>query len=152
MATSDALISADSLCGAMKALQDEDPRSVTLPNACLHSLVKYGKTEQHTRCFSVAVKNAQVLPPDKWELMQFPEDMPNPDHLPSGITVHPRNVLVDHITCGLMNDHQLQGMLGAKNELMAIRMYPPPNVDDASNYWSSFSDDLLEARKRFDAK
>tara|TARA_B100000963_G_scaffold148645_1_gene129647 strand:+ start:2686 stop:3144 length:459 start_codon:yes stop_codon:yes gene_type:complete len=152
MATSDALISANALCGAMKALQGDDPSSVTLPNACLHSLVNYGKTDQHTRCFSIALKNAQLLPPDKWELMVFPEEMPAPKELPDGVVVHSQNVLVDHITCGLMDKHQLQGMLGANNELMAIRMFPPPTVEDASKYWDTFSNDLLEARKRFDAK
>jgi len=152
MSTSDALISADSLCSAMKALQGEDPGTVTLPNAALHSLVRYGKTQQHTRCFSVAIKNAQVLPPEKWELMTFPDDMPAPENLPDGVKVHPRNVLVDHISCGLLNDHQLQGMLGASNELMAIRMHPPPDTEDASAYWGSFSEELLEARKQFDSK
>ena len=152
MATSDALMSADALSSAMKALQGEDPASVTLPNACLHSLVKYGKTKTHTRCFSVAVKNAQVLPPDKWELMAFPEPMPSPEKLPDGIEVHPTHVLVDHITCGLLHKHQLQGMLGASNELMAIRMFPPPDTEDASTYWANFSEELIEARKQFDAK
>ena len=152
MATSDALMSADALTSAMKALQAEDPGSVTLPNACLHSLVKYGKTGQHTRCFSVAVKNAQVLPSDKWELMSFPEPMPPPEKVPDGIDVHAQNVLVDHITCGLLHNHQLQGMLGPNNELLAIRMYPPPDVPDESAYWDKFSEELMEARKQFDAK
>ena len=152
MSTSDALISAKSLSSAMKALQADDPGSVTLPNACLHSLVKYGKTGVHTRCFSVALKNAQVLPPDKWELMAFPEPMPPPQKVPEGIKVHTQNVLVDHITCGLMHNNQLQGMLGPNNELMAIRMYPPPEVEDESSYWNNFSDELMQARKEFDDK
>ena len=103
------------------------------------------------RCFSVAVKNAHAMPEDKWEIMAFPEEMPEPAGLPDNVSVHPTYVCVDHITCGLLGKNQLQGVLGEANEIKAITMFPPEGVEDASSHWEAFAGDLSAAKKALDA-
>ena len=144
------LTSGAKLRHALVAAQDTDPRAASIPNMCSnHTIMLKGDQTRLFRCFSVALRRPHDLPPDKWEIVELPDDMPAPPShcLKQGCTVDPRRVVVDHITFGLLGDHRLQAAVGTYGELLAIRMFPPTQdtAEDASKYWSDFADRLKSA-------
>ena len=144
------LTSSQRLAHALVRAQDSDPRAASIPNMCAsHTVMLKNDKTRLFRCFSVSLRRPYDLPPDKWEIVELPDDMPAPPShcLKKGCTVDPRRVVVDHITFGLLADHRLQAAVGPKGELLAIRMFPPEQdtEEDASKYWSEFADRLKAA-------
>ena len=142
--------SGQKLAHALVQAQDADPRAATLPNMCSsHTIMLKDNANTLFRCFSVSLRRPHDLPPDRWEIVELPDAMPDPPShcLKKGCTVDARRVVVDHITFGLLADHRLQAAVGPKGELVAMRMFPPAadTEKDASEYWSQFADRLKAA-------
>ncbi len=139
------LTSGERLSHALATAQDADPRAATLPNMCSNEMIQLGEDGLLVRCFSVSLRRPHDLPPDRWELVTLPNELPPVSQVKRGCKVDNRRVMVDHITFGLMGDHRLQAAVGAKGEILAIRMYPPNEDVDAGEYWSGLADRIKSA-------
>ena len=119
----------------------DDPNSVMLPNACKGCVITL-KGGTRVRCFSTFIRDPPVMDESKWHLIQSPEDMPAPEGVED---VCSRAILVDHITGGLIGHNRMQMSMDDEGRLAAIRMYPPPGVDDADAYWEERAGSLHQA-------
>jgi len=71
--------------------------------------------------------------------MNTPKDMPTPADQPG---LHPTHIMVDDMTGAFIADNQVQILLGEDNELLALRLYPPAHITDASAYWEQAAEAL----------
>tara|TARA_Y100000996_G_scaffold364265_1_gene308395 strand:+ start:90 stop:566 length:477 start_codon:yes stop_codon:yes gene_type:complete len=135
------------LAHSMVEMQCMDPACITIPNMCANELIQL-EDKTATRCFSVALCRPHDLPPDRWELVKLPHRMPKLSGARKGLQLDAEHVMVDHITLGLFNNNRLQGVFNEKGGIIAMKMFPPDGVDDASEYWADAAQELDSARKQ----
>ena len=141
------------LTHVMERMQSSDYNSVTIPNMCTNEIVQLAD-KRLFRCFSVSLRRPHDLPPDRWELVKLPTQMPKLKKQ-KGIKmakVDNNHILVDHVTLGLLNKNSLQGVFDDKGSIQAIRMYPPETVENSSSYWDDKAEQLLQAQAQAQKK
>ena len=70
--------SGQKLAHALVQAQDADPRAATLPNMCSsHTIMLKDNANTLFRCFSVSLRRPHDLPPDRWEIVELPDAMPD---------------------------------------------------------------------------
>ena len=92
MATHGGLVSAPKLKLAIADAQSDDPRTVTLPNACPGSIVQLDDDTAY-RAFSVSMTTPNTLPPDQWNMIKLPAEMPKAES--ADIEVNSEFIIVD---------------------------------------------------------
>ena len=132
MATHGGLVSAPKLKLAISEAQSDDPRTVTLPNACPGCIVQLDD-ETAYRAFSVSMHTPNTLPPDQWDLIKLPAEMPKAES--ADVEVSCEFIIVDKITCGLLDGNDLTTTFGELGRLTSIVMHPPEDCEDATEHW-----------------
>lgn len=144
MATHGGLVSAPKLKLAISEAQSEDPTTVTLPNACPGAIVQL-EDDNAYRAFSVSLHTPNTLPPDQWNLIKLPAEMPKAES--ADVEVSCEFIIVDKITCGLLDGNDLTTTFGEMGRLTSIVMHPPADCEDASEYWERRAVQMIDARE-----
>lgn len=137
-------MSARDLKLAIAEAQNDDPSQITLPNACPGCIVQL---QDNTACraFSVSVHTPNTLPEDEWVMIKMPGEMPKATN--AQLEVNTEFILVDKITCGLMDGNRLTTTFNEEGKLTAIVMQPPEEEDDAAQHWANKAQEFTDARK-----
>lgn len=133
------------LTHSMAEMQCSDPNCVTIPNMCSNEIIQL-EDKKSFRCFSVALCRPHDLPPDRWEMVKLPTKMPKLKKLKKGSKLDSEHILVDHITFGLFNKNRLQGVFDESGAIKAMKMFPPDETVDSSDYWEAAAKELDKAR------
>ena len=118
---------------AISEAQSDNPHTVTLPNACPGSIIQL-EDDAAYRAFSVSMHTPNTLPPDKWNMIKLPCAMPEAEH--AGVKVNTEFIMVDKITCGLLDGHELTTVFGEHGRLASISMHPPSETENVDEYWA----------------
>ena len=143
-------MSAPKLKLAIAEAQSDDPHTITLPNACPGSIVQLDD-ETAYRAFSVSMNTPNTLPPDQWNLIKLPAEMPKAES--ADIEVNSEFIIVDKITCGLLDGNELTTTFGDHGKLTSIVMHPPATAEDPSEHWAQKAEEFnaIHRRKRLAA-
>ena len=87
-----------------------------------------------------------TLPPDQWNLIKLPAEMPKAES--ADVEVSCEFIIVDKITCGLLDGNDLTTTFGEMGRLTSIVMHPPADCDDASEYWERRAVQMTAARDK----
>ena len=60
--------------------------------------------------------------------------MPEAEH--AGVEVNTEFIMVDKITCGLLDGHELTTVFGEHGRLASISMHPPSETENVDEYWA----------------
>ena len=122
------------LTHVMERMQSSDHNSVTIPNMCTNEIVKLADNRL-LRCFSVSLRRPHDLPPDRWELVKLPTQMPKLKKQ-KGMkmaNVDSNQILVDHVTLVCWIKTVFKVFLMTKDPFKPFRMYPPETVENISH-------------------
>lgn len=130
-------MSAKQLKLAIADAQSDNPHTVTLPNACPGSIIQLDDDAAY-RAFSVSMHTPNTLPPDQWNMIKLPSEMPTAEN--ADIEVNSEFIMVDKITCGLLDGHELTTVFGEQGRLTGITMHPPSETENVDDYWALKAD------------
>ena len=139
------MVSPSELKLKIQQAQCGDPKTVTLPNACKGAIVQLDD-ENAFRVFSVSMNSPNSLPPDQWNLVKLPADMPAA--LQAQVKVNTTHILVDKITCGLLDGNELTTAFDENGKLETIVMCPPESCADPSMHWNEKACEFMKLKTK----